>query len=328
MVGLCQASWHSQVKAPCKSAKRFDDVAKEAALRPPSVPPHQRPWASSSFASLGAPWSGELVVDEPPGRLLQSRHAGARVDVDRVLLLHRLVLAGLAELGRVVEEARGNRLADVLDVVGVARHLDLDPLAQTLQLLVHVASAVHATVLHKVLVAPLRGEVRVRPLGIAPEQQHVVATAAPGEVVLGVVGMHGAVLRPVEDGVVDAEHGHDGHHLLHAGVILRGNDSLALLRLERKLGHLPPELGELSSVIQRAQRVQLLESADQRLGGRRVHEVEVEQIVDAQALQQQHDVAHVRSLNLRHGLRLQLVLVRPRGVQAEARSRLRAARPA
>ena len=64
----------------------------------------------------------------------------------------------------------------------------------------------------------------------------------------------------------------------------RGKKHSTKLGLERKLAHVPPEAGELALVVQRAQVVEQLESAHQRLGRRRVHEVEVHEVVDAELL--------------------------------------------
>ena len=71
-------------------------------------------------------------------------------------------------------------------------------------------------------------------------------------------------------------------------------------------------------MVERAERVQLLERQHERLVRRRVHEVEVQQVVDAERLQQEDDVAEVRPLDLGHGVLLELVRVRPRRVEAEA----------
>lgn len=49
----------------------------------------------------------QLVVDEPAGLLLEQRAVG--VDIDRLLVLHRLV-AAFTEPGRVVEVPRRHRL--------------------------------------------------------------------------------------------------------------------------------------------------------------------------------------------------------------------------
>ena len=61
---------------------------------------------------------------------------------------------------------------------------------------------------------------------------------------------------------------------------------------------------------------------------RRIHEIKVNQIVDAQLLQLQHNRAEIRAQNLRIRVLLHLAPERPLRVQAEALSRLGAARAA
>lgn len=56
-------------------------------------------------------------------------------------------------------------------------------------------------------------------------------------------------------------------------------------------------------------RPHLLERTDQRLGRRRIHELEVQEVVDTQALEHEDNVAHVGALNLRHRVVLQLMLI-------------------
>ena len=49
--------------------------------------------------------------------------------------------------------------------------------------------------------------------------------------------------------------------------------------------------GELSHVIEGPQGVQLLQGQDECLGRGRVHEVKVNEVIDSQTLEQQHNVA-------------------------------------
>ena len=48
------------------------------------------------------------------------------------------------------------------------------------------------------------------------------------------------------------------------------------------------------------QGVELLQCQDERLRRRGVHEIEVDEVVDAQTLQQQHHIAQVGALDLRY----------------------------
>eukprot|EP00982_Pelagococcus_subviridis_P007729 30718-Pelagococcus_subviridis.AAC.2 len=108
----------------------------------------------------------ELEVHDPSRELL--REAAARVDRDRLRVLHRSVRPVFLQLGGVVKEPRRDALLDVLEVVPVAHEFDLDALQQTQQLIAYIPRASHASHLHEVLVAPLRAEVAVRPLRVVP----------------------------------------------------------------------------------------------------------------------------------------------------------------
>ena len=66
---------------------------------------------------------------------------------------------------------------------------------------------------------------------------------------------------------------------------LGGEDHLGHHGVAGELGHAAAQLGELSQVVEGAQRVQLLQRQHQRLMGRGVHEVKVDQVVDPQRLQ-------------------------------------------
>mmetsp|Transcript_38970 Transcript_38970/g.96642 ORF Transcript_38970/g.96642 Transcript_38970/m.96642 type:complete len:253 (+) Transcript_38970:657-1415(+) len=156
-------------------------------------------------------------------------------------------------------------------------------------------------------------------------QEGSVRGDAPVEGDARVVRVHRLVLGPVEHGVADREHSAHGQHLLGHAVPTGGDEGLGHLRVERELGHLPAELGQLAAVVERAERVELLERADERLRGRRVHEVEMQQVVDAEALEQQHHVAQVGALDLGDHVVLQLVEEGPLGVEPEALARRDAA---
>ena len=58
-------------------------------------------------------------------------------------------------------------------------------------------------------------------------------------------------------------------------------------------------LCQLSLVIQRTEGVELLQRHDQRLSRRRVHEIEVDQVVNAQTFQHEHNIAEICSLDLK-----------------------------
>jgi hypothetical protein len=85
-----------------------------------------------------------------------------------------------------------------------------------------------------------------------------------------------------------------------------------------ELGDLRARVGQIAVVVERAEIVERLERAHHRLGRRRVHEVKVHEVVDAQLLQLQHDGGEVGAQNLRVRLRDQLLLERLLGVEAKA----------
>ena len=144
------------------------------------------------------------------------------------------------------------------------------------------------------------------------------------EVDLRVVGVERALLRPVEDLRADPHCG-DREHPVGDPVPLGHDEHLTQLRVHRELGHASPQLRELAAVVQGAQRVEHLERANERLGGRRVHKVEVNEVVDPERFEHQHDGAQIRALDLRDRVVLELVEVRPLGVQSEALARRDAA---
>ena len=67
--------------------------------------------------------------------------------------------------------------------------------------------------------------------------------------------------------------------------VVKLSEAAADLRVEGELRHDGAELGEVAVVVERREVVEQLERAHQRLRRRRVHEVEVHQVVDAQLLQ-------------------------------------------
>jgi len=124
------------------------------------------------------------------------------------------------------------------------------------------------------------------------------------------------LLWAVEDGL-DGEHGHHGEDLLGAAQVDRRDEHLGQLRLQRKLGHLPPESRQQPFLVQRAKRVEHLQRGDERLHRRRVHEVEAEQVVDAHRLEVQNDVREVGALDLGNVVGQHLAAEGGLGVQTE-----------
>ena len=70
-------------------------------------------------------------------------------------------------------------------------------------------------------------------------------------------------------------------------------------------------------MIQRSERVQVFQRLDQRLGRRRIEEIEIEQVVDSEGFQHQDDVPQVGSLDFGDRIGQELVVVRVFGIQSE-----------
>ena len=75
------------------------------------------------------------------------------------------------------------------------------------------------------------------------------------------------------------------------------------------LRHSSSQLGQLSHVIQGSESIQLFQSQNQGFVGRRIEKVEMNEIIDAETLEHEDNIAEVDSLNLRDGILLQFVLV-------------------
>eukprot|EP00962_Isochrysis_galbana_P016391 scaffold4687_cov117-Isochrysis_galbana.AAC.11 len=139
--------------------------------------------------------------------------------------LRAVQLERLLELGRVVKVAGADGFGHGIGRVRVGGHLELDPLAQVLDLFPDVAGLAHGSHLDEVLEAPLGRVVGLRPL-IPHVQKREVVAARTVEVGAGVVGVHRPLLWPVEDGGPDLEHGADGEHLGRASEPLGRDEHL------------------------------------------------------------------------------------------------------
>lgn len=81
----------------------------------------------------------------------------------------------------------------------------------------------------------------------------------------------------------------DGEDLVGAVVRARSDEHLGQLRVQREFRHDRAQVGEVSVVVQCCEIVQQLQGTHERLGRWRVHEIEVDQVVDAELLQLQND---------------------------------------
>lgn len=87
------------------------------------------------------------------------------------------------------------------------------------------------------------------------------------------------------------QHGRNWKYLIGAIVLATGYQHLSQLWIERKLGHNGTEIRQIAVVVEGGQIVEQLQGAHQSLGRRRVHEIKVHQVINAQFLKLQHHSA-------------------------------------
>mmetsp|Transcript_56637 Transcript_56637/g.123121 ORF Transcript_56637/g.123121 Transcript_56637/m.123121 type:complete len:454 (-) Transcript_56637:502-1863(-) len=263
----------------------------------------------------------EVVVHHPLGVLIEEGRR--RVYVHGLAIAQRLVSLLCILFASVHEVPRGDAFANPVVVATARRDLQLVTVEDGEELLADVLCPLQRTRMHKVLETPGVGVFVVLPALVDGEEAEVVALGLV-ELALLLVGLGLLLLGPVED-VLHAQHADDGEHLVAAAKVHRGEEDLGQLRLQRELGHLPPQLGQQPLLVQRPQRIQRLHRHDQRLDGRGVHKVKVDDVVDAHGLEREHRVAEVGPLDLRHRRRQHLVAERRLRVQPIALAGSRAA---
>jgi hypothetical protein len=177
----------------------------------------------------------QLVVQNPLGVLVEE--GTRRVDVHGISLHHGTIALLRVALGRVCKVAAHNGSAHLVPVLPRAHHVHLVAVEDAHELLADVLRAAHAARLHKVLVAPASfqgdsGRERcekndshrsvccspgigklARLPGLVQCQQCEVIPLSLVELGLLHVSLRLLFLGAVE-GIVDAEHAHDGEHLL------------------------------------------------------------------------------------------------------------------
>mmetsp|Transcript_31993 Transcript_31993/g.75370 ORF Transcript_31993/g.75370 Transcript_31993/m.75370 type:complete len:202 (+) Transcript_31993:814-1419(+) len=121
----------------------------------------------------------------------------------------------------------------------------------------------------------------------------------------------------------DREARHDDEHLLVALDLFRHDEHLGEGRVQRKLHHFAACCCELPRVAQRPEDPKLVHGVEHDLLGRGVHEVEVQQVLDAEGLEEEDDVAEVGALDLRDRVVQHLKLVGRLGVEAPRNARPR-----
>ncbi|KAF4506091.1 hypothetical protein G6O67_006210 [Ophiocordyceps sinensis] len=263
------------------------------------------------------------VVNHPLGLLAEQGRAG--VQVDGCPLDERLVpLLGILAR-RIAKEASAQRAPHLLRVAP-ARHDPVPvPVHDFEQLVAHVFCPLHRARVDEVLKAPRDREAAVLPRVVDVEQREVVAVGVV-ELCLFLVCLLLLLLGAGED--VEVEQCHDAEYLVRAIVVHGRNEHLCQRRLHGKVGHFAPEARQQPLVVERAQRVQLLERRQHRVDGRRVHKVKVQQVVDAHGLEHEDRVCQVLPLNVRDRRRQHLGLVCRLGVEPEAFARPSAPGPA
>mmetsp|Transcript_26110 Transcript_26110/g.77449 ORF Transcript_26110/g.77449 Transcript_26110/m.77449 type:complete len:211 (-) Transcript_26110:2072-2704(-) len=208
------------------------------------------------------------------------------MDVDWLVLHHRLIALLRVLARRVEKEARGDGLAYPHVCAPSCHQLQFVSVHDGQQLLAHVLRALERPVLHKVLLTPRDAELVCLPLLVHRQQRQVVALWLE-ELCLLLIRLRLLLLRS-EENVLRREHGQDGQDLLAAAEVDRCDEDLAHRRFQWELGHLPAQLGQQTLLVERPEVVKLLERCDERGGGRGVHEVEPQKVVDAHGLEREH----------------------------------------
>mmetsp|Transcript_48960 Transcript_48960/g.116583 ORF Transcript_48960/g.116583 Transcript_48960/m.116583 type:complete len:518 (+) Transcript_48960:640-2193(+) len=255
--------------------------------------------------------------------------AARGVQRDRLVVLDGLVVPGGVQVRHLHEEARDEGLADVdVVVLGgelVRRQRQLEPRHQPSELLADGVARLEGARVEEVVVRPRPVLAVALPGVVGVEHSEVVPIHVREPRLRLVRGALGG-LWPHED-VRRRQHRDDREHLVGAVVLGARHQHLGKLGVERELRHRRAQLRQVAVVVERAKVVEELERAHERLGRRRVHEVEVHQIVDAQLLEREHNAPQVAPQHLRVCLLLELLMERLLGVEAEALARPRAPCP-
>jgi hypothetical protein len=109
-------------------------------------------------------------------------------------------------------------------------------------------------------------------------------------------------------------------HLLRTTILLTRNNRLTHRRIHREFRHPPPQLRQFSSIIERPERIQQIQRANERVPRWRVEEIESDEVVDTEGFEHEDDGAEVRPLDFGDGVLVEFVLVGVFGVEAETLS--------
>ncbi|RNA26377.1 hypothetical protein BpHYR1_000946, partial [Brachionus plicatilis] len=115
----------------------------------------------------------KLIVDNPSGqRFKQTR---IWMNVNSLLVFGCLIGAGLAQFGRMVEKASSYGLANRDRIIHTRDQINFNTFHQASQLVSHISSSFHRSVLNKVLKTPLCRKAGVFPLLVNIQQGYVIA---------------------------------------------------------------------------------------------------------------------------------------------------------
>mmetsp|Transcript_44480 Transcript_44480/g.133023 ORF Transcript_44480/g.133023 Transcript_44480/m.133023 type:complete len:304 (-) Transcript_44480:1115-2026(-) len=128
------------------------------------------------------------------------------------------------------------------------------------------------------------------------------------------VALLGAVVGAEED-ARHGQHADDRQDLVAATQLCALQQHLCQRRVKRELHHVAAERRQPSGVVKRAEPPQLVHAVEDVVLGRGVHEAKLKDVVNLEALEQQHCVGQVGPLDLRHRHRQHLLPVRALGVQ-------------
>lgn len=113
-----------------------------------------------------------------------------------------------------------------------------------------------------------------------------------------------AMRGPSEDGG-NGEHGDDGEHFENAAVERRGEETFGQLGLQRKLGENRSDFGDSAFCVESCEGIERFEGANEGLGGRGRHEVELGEVLNAEAFEHENGGSDVASENFGSGLLLE-----------------------
>jgi len=227
----------------------------------------------------------KLIVQQPLALLLQHR---ARMQQHILIILHGYIrLPASLLLSNLHEEPGHQRAADVAVVVlileGRAHELDLLRLHDALELHADVVGGLERAQGEEVVVAPLLGVcLRVGGFEGVVDVQHgeVVAVRVREEgfhVVGALAGGDGA-----DEDLRNGEQGGEGEDLVGAVELGGGDQHDGEGGVEGEFGGELAEGGEVAFVVEAGEVVEFFEGAHQGFGRGRVHEVEVDEVVDAE----------------------------------------------